>query len=151
MKAFWHESGNFGDELTPYILHKLTSDNIEYCDDDSIERYIIMGSVLNSNLLNTKIWGVGIPTKDTVINCSPKKIFSVRGYCTLKIKFNKSEFIKSSPLKCRHENNLFLSHPSSANTYIKNFFNLKSIQTWLMYQTHKILYLFIFLNVLGTA
>lgn len=80
MKVFWHQSDNFGDKLTPYVLDKL---GIEYqyvdkgCQE---EHYIFCGSILSACNEHSIIWGAGQAQYQDIVK--PKEVLAVRGVYT---------------------------------------------------------------------
>lgn len=82
IRAFWHQSDNFGDNLTPYILSKLNIP-FEYSErQPDIEHYIMCGSILTACNQHSIIWGAGIAQPFDFL--PPKEILAVRGVKTRK-------------------------------------------------------------------
>ena len=80
IKVFWHESDNFGDKITPYILDKLEIP-YQYVNKKHNEpHYIMCGSILTACNEHTTIWGAGIAQEIPLIK--PKEILAVRGVKT---------------------------------------------------------------------
>lgn len=76
-KVFWHQSENFGDKLTPWLLDYYGID-YEYTDKGIQEdHYIIAGSILTACNEHSIIWGAGIAQEHEIVK--PKKIAAVRG------------------------------------------------------------------------
>lgn len=90
IKVFWHQSENFGDKLTPYILDKLGVE-YEYTEKGiNEEHYILCGSILPACNEHSIIWGAGIAQQQEIKQ--PKKICAVRGIITYaELKKNKIE------------------------------------------------------------
>lgn len=87
VKAFWHQSDNFGDKLTPYILSKLNVP-FEYAERQmEHEHYIMCGSILTACNEHSIIWGAGIAQPFDLI--PPKEILAVRGVKTRKFLIEK--------------------------------------------------------------
>lgn len=87
VKAYWHQSDNFGDRLTPYIIEKLTGDEPEFLHpskDYDGDCFIITGSILSSPILgiNDRIWGAGVANIFDAID-QRAKFHAVRGPITL--------------------------------------------------------------------
>lgn len=79
IKAFWHQSENFGDSITPYILDKL---GIEYGYEHKgyqREHYIMCGSILPAANQHSIIWGAGIAQDAPDIEWVQSDIRAVRG------------------------------------------------------------------------
>jgi hypothetical protein len=85
IRAYWHEAygiKNFGDMITPYLIHKMTGKKATFADSHSIkEHYIGVGSVLKKSNNNAVIWGTGLMHKKNIID-KPKKILAIRGPIT---------------------------------------------------------------------
>lgn len=61
MKSFWHVSTNYGDQLTPYIIGKITGIKAIYTEPSENDvTYILTGSILGPSIGNSVIWGAGI-------------------------------------------------------------------------------------------
>jgi pyruvyltransferase len=91
MKVFWHQSDNFGDKLTPYLLSKLGIP-FEYAERQAKEEhYIMCGSILTACNEHSIIWGAGIAQPFDLI--PPKKILAVRGKKT-------RDFLLSKGIDC---------------------------------------------------
>lgn len=77
--ANWCLSNNVGDLLTPYIIEKLSNTKCIYSLPDSEQtKYMLVGSILNWDIKNSIVWGLGISNINDII---PKKdIRSVRGH-----------------------------------------------------------------------
>lgn len=80
IKVFWHQSENFGDKLTPYILDKLGV-QYEYVEKGCKEEHFIMcGSILSACNEYSIIWGAGLAQQQHIEK--PKQICAVRGEIT---------------------------------------------------------------------
>ena len=77
VKAFWHQSSNFGDKLTPYILNKLNIPFQFAPRQAEFEHYIMCGSILTACNEHSIIWGAGIAQPFDLK--TPKEILAVRG------------------------------------------------------------------------
>lgn len=90
IKVFWHQSSNFGDAITPYILEKLFIP-YQYTDKGIKEdHYIMCGSILPACNEYSIIWGAGIAQDAPDINwIQPKNICAVRGYKTREMLLSK--------------------------------------------------------------
>ncbi len=87
IRALWFsdkEILNFGDNLTPYLIEKLTDKKPylvnRYCYK---KHYLMAGSILSEANKNSIIFGTGIMVKNEKIK-KPKKILAVRGPLTRK-------------------------------------------------------------------
>lgn len=82
--VYWHRSINFGDQLTPYIVEKLTGEQVVYCDHlNACKRLMVTGSILADpdNVSQAVIWGNGFCYyADPVYK--PAEIKAVRGKLT---------------------------------------------------------------------
>lgn len=78
-------TANWGDAISKDIAEKLSGNPVEliYFDgemNNKEEYYTATGSILgNIKTNNVYIWGVGFISKDSIMKCKPKEIFSVRG------------------------------------------------------------------------
>lgn len=89
MKVFWHQSDNFGDALTPYILSKLGVE-FEYTEKGVNEpHYIMCGSILPAANEHSIIWGAGIAQDAEDIEWKQSKILAVRGKHTREMLLSK--------------------------------------------------------------
>lgn len=76
--VWWHDNSgvnNFGDELNPYIISKLTNNKVVKAGSlwnrfDLRRIYIGIGSVITKANKNTIVWGAGIITRDQKIRRS---------------------------------------------------------------------------------
>lgn len=91
IKAFWHQSSNFGDKITPYILNKLNIPFQFAPRQLEEEHYIMCGSILTACNEHSIIWGAGIAQPFDLIK--PKKILAVRGKKT-------RDFLLSKEIDC---------------------------------------------------
>ncbi|MCK9154708.1 MAG: polysaccharide pyruvyl transferase family protein [Paludibacteraceae bacterium] len=77
--ANWCLSSNVGDQLTPYLVEKISGKKCVFCDQNSrVLKYVVVGSILNWEIKNAVFWGTGIA--DSKDNIGIKDIRSVRGY-----------------------------------------------------------------------
>jgi pyruvyltransferase len=81
--AYWHRSVNFGDQLTPYIIEKVTGEEVCYCDHlNDCPRLMCTGSILaDPHVSKAIIWGNGFAYKADPVY-APLKILAVRGQLT---------------------------------------------------------------------
>lgn len=91
IKAFWHQSSNFGDKITPYLLTKLNIPFQFAPRQLEEEHYIMCGSILTACNEHSIIWGAGIAQPFDLIK--PKEILAVRGKKT-------REFLLSKEIDC---------------------------------------------------
>jgi len=90
IKVFWHQSSNFGDNITPYILDKIGIDYVYTPSKINRTHYIMCGSVLPAANEHSIIWGAGIAQDAEDINwIQPKEILAVRGELTRKMLLEK--------------------------------------------------------------
>lgn len=68
--------GNFGDVLTPYIIHSLTNVNVEHSNES--DHILMCGSVLNQSNENSIVMGAGFMSEKDSFD-SAKEIHLVRG------------------------------------------------------------------------
>jgi hypothetical protein len=83
--AFWcrfPSNANFGDALTPWIIRKITGHYPVFSwPAELVQKYIVMGSIIQYAQENCTVWGAGIMSRDDTI--SPKaKLLMVRGPLT---------------------------------------------------------------------
>lgn len=91
IKAFWHQSSNFGDKLTPYVLSKLGIEH-EYCDKGAQEEhYIFCGSILSACNEHSIVWGAGQAQFQPTVQ--PKQLLACRGAKT-------REMLLSQDIEC---------------------------------------------------
>lgn len=89
MSLFWQrKDGNFGDELSPYIVQKLSGKNVKFFNSPSPTNvgYMAVGSVLHHLGIGMKwceVWGSGLMSQSNKLT-HPKKIHAVRGPLTRK-------------------------------------------------------------------
>lgn len=89
--VWWGNNNNWGDNLNPYLISKITKDNwdinrIELNDTTDTHRYYCIGSILSQTYSsNYEIWGAGLESSDSKLQETPKKIHSVRGPLTRKV------------------------------------------------------------------
>lgn len=83
--VFWHDCGgilNFGDELNSFIIKSLTGKNIERVKFiprrlASKKVNLCIGSIISGANKNCNVWGSGIISSTSKINCS--NFYAVRG------------------------------------------------------------------------
>ena len=79
--------GNFGDWLSPYVIHKLTSRSIRLVDDYRLggtKHLVAVGSLAPAVTKNSQVIGAGAARQDSKMNTSAK-YYSVRGPHTASI------------------------------------------------------------------
>ena len=85
--AYWHKSSNFGDQLTPYLIEKITGRQVIYVPQvhsfEEITNPVLMvtGSILSSFVHNAVIWGNGYDWHHEDVH-KPLAIAAVRGPLT---------------------------------------------------------------------
>lgn len=76
--ANWCLSNNVGDSLTPYLIEKISGKQCIYATPDSPSlKYVIVGSILNWDIMNAVFWGAGIANITDFVGL--KDIRAVRG------------------------------------------------------------------------
>jgi len=80
--AFWYSSNNFGDNLTHYLIKKLSRRTPVLVDrNDPCVKVMVTGSILNNDVVNAIVWGCGLAFSNDDI--PPKRaILAVRGKLT---------------------------------------------------------------------
>jgi len=87
INLFWqHKDGNFGDELSPYIVSKISGKKVKFSNSPTPTKviYLAVGSILHHLAAGMKwceIWGSGLMDQNHTL-VSPKKIHAVRGPLT---------------------------------------------------------------------
>jgi pyruvyltransferase len=87
--AYWHRSSNFGDQLTPYLIEKITGRRVVYVPQpNSFEEktdpvLMVTGSILSSYVHCGVIWGNGYAWSHEDVH-KPLEIAAVRGPLTRK-------------------------------------------------------------------
>lgn len=78
---YWGGHKNFGDELSLYLVEKITNRKFKAASVDD-EKLIAIGSLLENRLLRTKslVWGTGTLTGTSIVP-PKKKIFPLRRFC----------------------------------------------------------------------
>ncbi len=67
MKTYWHYSDNFGDKLTPYLIEKISGENVEWVPPNSKPApLMVTGSILGSGIHRATVWGTGCAFKDDI-------------------------------------------------------------------------------------
>lgn len=80
--AYWHRSVNYGDQLTPYLIEKISGHKAIYTEQsDSVVTLMVTGSILTTNVKNSIIWGNGFAWTNEMC-AQPLKIHAVRGNLT---------------------------------------------------------------------
>lgn len=88
--VYWHRSINFGDNIGPYLVEKITGLKAVYVSPaENIEHLALVGSLLDTPPLNnTIVWGCGFAYEEGAVYL-PKEICAVRG------KLSRERYIKS--------------------------------------------------------
>ena len=87
INLFWQrKDGNFGDELSPYIVSKISGQKIKFSNSPSQSQtvYMAVGSILHhlgKGMRWCEIWGSGLMDGNHKL-LNPKKIHAVRGPLT---------------------------------------------------------------------
>jgi pyruvyltransferase len=65
MKSYWHDCENFGDRLTPYLIEKISGENVQWVPPNyRSSPLMVTGSILGSNIHRATVWGTGCAFKD---------------------------------------------------------------------------------------
>jgi pyruvyltransferase len=85
--TWWGTNGNWGDELNPFLVNKISGREIKRIENNSDDfRYYCIGSILQTiNSSNFEIWGTGFIDSGSKLKFKPNKIHSVRGPLTRKL------------------------------------------------------------------
>ncbi len=79
VNACWTISSNVGDNLTPYIIQKLTGrDPVYAMGGADYQHYIFSGSMLNHANAHSVVWGAGLASITDGVNVDAK-LLAVRG------------------------------------------------------------------------
>jgi pyruvyltransferase len=87
--AYWHRSSNFGDQLTPYLIEKITGRPVVYVpqpntfEEKTDPVLMVTGSILSSYVHCGVIWGNGYAWSNEDVH-KPLEIAAVRGPYTRK-------------------------------------------------------------------
>jgi hypothetical protein len=80
--AFWYSSNNFGDNLTHYLIKKLSGKTpVLVGKHDPCVKVMVTGSILNNDVTNAVVWGCGLAFRTDEIP-EKKQILAVRGKLT---------------------------------------------------------------------
>jgi len=85
INATWCISDNVGDQLTKWLIHKITGKQVVYVEHGTtIRKVMCAGSILNWANYETIVWGAGVANRDDKVThrCD---IRAVRGPVTAKI------------------------------------------------------------------
>jgi len=83
--AYWFNSCNFGDLLTPYLIEKLSRRRAVWAWPSAFLRvYFVTGSNITMDLSNSPVWGAGSINVAEKIKKKPLEIHAVRGPITRK-------------------------------------------------------------------
>jgi pyruvyltransferase len=92
---YWAGHNNLGDELSPYMVQKITGRKVVYADSREQNKLVGLGSILNyANAFSSSyIWGSGLLTRKSIKNrlipirkffCK-SRVFAVRGPLTASV------------------------------------------------------------------
>lgn len=85
LKLFWfNEVANLGDLLSPYIIEKITGNNVEWAHPTKSNKLLGLGSIIDFAEEGDVIWGSGVK-KPFCFNIESFKVLAVRGPRTAKI------------------------------------------------------------------
>lgn len=80
--AFWYSSNNFGDNLTHYLIKKLSHRTpVLVSPNDPCVKVMVTGSILNNDVVNAVVWGCGLAFR-TDLTPPKRQILAVRGKLT---------------------------------------------------------------------
>lgn len=79
---WWNDANNFGDMLTPFLLKEMTGEDVEHVGQDSCNKIVAVGSILDAVRNGDLVWGTGWHTRRSIAKPSGTKFFSVRGPIT---------------------------------------------------------------------
>lgn len=92
---YWAGHQNFGDELSPYLVGKITNRNVVFSESKSLGKLVGIGSVINHGNIYSKsyIWGSGLLTRKSIKNrllpigriFRKSTIFATRGPLTAEV------------------------------------------------------------------
>lgn len=98
---YWEGHKNFGDELSPYVVSKLTGKKVVYADKFQRNKLVAIGSLLHRDLLTSEstIWGTGC-IRPTILNLKvfPINKFLKTFYRTIRYRFNSKICAVRGPL-----------------------------------------------------
>lgn len=81
--TFWYRSSNFGDQLAPYLVEKISGEQPVYTDPSSgIEHLALVGSILEACGKDTAVWGAGYAYGNRK---EFKAIHALRGGCSAEL------------------------------------------------------------------
>lgn len=65
---YWAGHHNFGDELSPYLISKISKRNVVYADRNIFGKLVGVGSIINHEnaYSNSYIWGSGLLTRKSI-------------------------------------------------------------------------------------
>lgn len=94
---WWAFDNNFGDEINPFLISKITGVNCFLDETRQGEHLLAIGSVLGFANNKSVVWGSGFINERSVFLIPPKAINAVRGKLTLSV-LNKLDFHYKVPL-----------------------------------------------------
>lgn len=69
IRAYWYLTQNFGDALNPWIIEKITGEEVIWADVNSSDhKFMVTGSILNAAKGNVTVWGCGLGRIDECVN-----------------------------------------------------------------------------------
>jgi pyruvyltransferase len=78
----WFSSKNWGDALNPYLVEKLSHQQVVYVANPHLDNYICIGSMISTCGSPSVIWGTGIISEAILPTRKPKQVLAVRGPLT---------------------------------------------------------------------
>lgn len=65
---YWAGHKNFGDELSPYLVEKISGKKVQYAHQKELDKLTAIGSIIDFNNIYSRshIWGSGMLTKDFI-------------------------------------------------------------------------------------
>jgi len=81
---WYNQENNWGDALNPYLINKISGQEVKYIKGPNLDKYLCIGSIMHYADRSCTVWGTGfISSKATTVG-KPKKICAVRGPLTRK-------------------------------------------------------------------
>ena len=79
INARWFtEHSNWGDELNPYLISRISGEQVRLVEDPDVPKYLCVGSTIHLADDNTTVWGAGFINPDHHTVGTPK-VLAVRG------------------------------------------------------------------------
>jgi len=81
---WYNQENNWGDALNPYLISKISGQEIKYIKGPGLDKYLCIGSIMHYADRSCTIWGTGCISSKAAPVEKPKKICAVRGPLTRK-------------------------------------------------------------------